>query len=95
VRLGEDVLEKPKLIEQPRRARLQDLAPELTIEVRMPLEHDDARATLREEKSKQKTCGPAADDTGVGPRALDDPILHCHAARLAARAEQWIDATEC
>ena len=80
VRLGEDVLEKPQLIEQPRRARLQDLAAELAIEVRMTLEHDDARAAFREEQSKHETGGSATDDTGVGPHALDDPIPVCHAA---------------
>ena len=93
--LSEEVLEKPQLIEQPRRPRLQNRAAELPIEVRMTLDHDDARSALREEQPEQKTGGPAADDAGVGPRALDDPIPVLHAACLPAGAERWIDATEC
>src|SRR2546425_1105449 len=61
----------------------------------MTLEHDDARAALREEQSKHETGGSAADDAGVGPRALDVAIAVCHAAYLPAGAERRIDATEC
>ena len=52
VRLGEDVLEQPELVEEARRARLQDLAAELAVEGLVPLEHDHLGPALGQEQAR-------------------------------------------
>jgi hypothetical protein len=46
VRLLEHVLEKPELVEQVRRARLQHLSAELAVERLVPFQHEDLGAAL-------------------------------------------------
>jgi hypothetical protein len=82
VRLFEDVLEKPDLLEQARRTRLQHLATELAIEGGVPFEDDHLDPALREEQPEQEPCRASADDADVRARGRPPAPVISHGTRL-------------
>ncbi len=70
--LLEHVLEETELVEQVRRARLQHLATELTLESPVAFEDQNPSAALGEQQTEHQACGPTSDDACVDMNGSHD-----------------------
>jgi hypothetical protein len=64
--LRQDILEQPQLVEQMRRARLEDFAPKLAVEGLVAFEDKDVYATFGQQQTEQETRWSTAHHTDVG-----------------------------